>query len=592
MNKKIISRNLDKYFIFFLILIFFLYNFNRINYGLPFFINLDENAFQYSSLAFINFVTGYKPNFIDPIIAPLLNIILILKSIFINELLFNSLSPSQIKSKIYFNPELFIFYGRIASLIIVSISIFILYLIFKKLKINFLIYSILLITFSSSLIVLDVAIINGKNSYYLLFFLLQLYFLIKYLVKIENFNFKSYLIFGLLASLAWGVNYWPAFISIYGIFVLHFRRFQFSKLNYLFFFSLIFLILGPILNAVMSSDELFGHLFSSYEGENFKSGSFLTNLFSDALHGFKILFFSEKNFFLLLALTPFFLINKNIRLKKEFLIIFFILFEPIILFSLAQAIGPQPRYFIGSVSIVLILTGLIFNELNKTKFKYLGVILVLFNFVFIYNNISANNKINNLVSKKHSFYNFNNEITKDKSKIFYLIDLGFQESLKQNLLYVDLYENNLIKKTTIQEEFLNRIYKKIETIKTTNDIIINRKDLKNDIVYFNYTFFEIDNLELFFNYIKKDFDYVVIEDADEIFYLSNYLNQKKIKQYVKKNFSLEKVQFSEKKIFLRSFRSVIHYFGNITNRHDFADGIKDHELEKIYGLNYALYKLN
>ena len=592
MSKKFILQNLDKFFVFFVILIFFLYNFNRINYGLPFFINLDENAFQYSSLAFINFITGYEPNFIDPIIAPLINIILILKSVFINELLINSLSLSQIKSKIYFNPELFIFYGRIASLIIVSLSIFFLYLIFKKLKINFIIYSILLITFSTSLIVLDVAIINGKNSYYLLFFLIQLYFLIKYLVKIENFNRRTYFVFGLLASLAWGVNYWPAFISIYGIFILHYKKFQFSKLYYLSVFLIIFIIFGPILNAFLSSDELFGHVFSFSEGENFKSGFFFTNIFNDVLHGFKILFFSEWNFLLLLALTPFFLMNKNTKLKKEFLIIFFILFEPIILFSLAQAIGPQPRYFIGSLCIILILTALIFNELSKSKFKHLITILVLFNFLFIYNNISANNKINNLVSKKHSFYNFNKEITKDKSKVLYLVDLSFQESLKQNLLYVDLYKNNFIKKTSIQEEFLKRVNNKIETIKNTNNIIINNKNLKKDIVYFNYTFFEIDNLDLFFNYIKKDFDYVVIEDAEEIFYLSNYYNHKKIREYVKNNFLLEKVQFSEKKIFLRSFRSVIHYYGNVLNRHDFVEEIKNHDLEKIYGVNYALYKLN
>ncbi len=592
MIKKLIYRNLDKFFIFFLITVFFLYNFNRISYGLPFFINLDENAFQYSSLAFINFITGYDPNFIDPIVAPLINIILILKSIFINEFLLNSLSLSQIKSKIYFNPELFIYYGRIASLIIVSISIFFLYLIFKKLKINFLIYGILLVTFSSSLIVLDVAIINGKNSYYLLFFLLQLYFLIKYLLKIESFNFKSYFIFGFLASLAWGVNYWPAFISIYGIFVLHLKKFKFSKLNYLFFFTAIFIIFGPVLNAVLSSDELFGHVYNFNEGENFKSGSFFTFLFKDAYHGFKILFFSERNFLLLLAITPFFLIDNNTKLKKEFLIIFFILFEPIILFSLSQAIGPQLRYFIGSVCIILILTGLIFNELNKTKFKYLTVILVFFNFLFIYYNISASNNINNLVSKKHSFYSFNEEISQDKTKILYLIDLGFQESLNQNLLYVDLYENNLIKKTHIQKEFLKRVNNKIERIKNTNNIIINDENLKKDIVYFNYTFFEIGNLELFFNYIKKDFDYIVIEDADEIFYLSSHSNHKKIRQYVKNNFLLEKVQFTEKKIFLRSLRSAIHYFGNVLNRHDFVDEIKNHNLEKIYGINYALYRLN
>ena len=40
---KKISNNLDKIFIIILILVFFIYNLGRIEYGLPFFINLDEN---------------------------------------------------------------------------------------------------------------------------------------------------------------------------------------------------------------------------------------------------------------------------------------------------------------------------------------------------------------------------------------------------------------------------------------------------------------------------------------------------------------------------------------------------------------------
>ena len=68
------------------------------------------------------------------------------------------------------------------------------------------------------------------------FFLIQLYFFIKYLVKIQQFNITSYLIFGILGSLAWGVNYWPTFISIYALFILHFEKFKFNKINYFFIF--------------------------------------------------------------------------------------------------------------------------------------------------------------------------------------------------------------------------------------------------------------------------------------------------------------------------------------------------------------------
>ena len=164
MKKKSIYRYLDIIFITVSIIIFFIYNFNKISYGLPYFWNPDEISFQGSILSSIFFLTDYFALHYNPFFAPLINSILILNSIFINEFLINSLSLSEIKSKLYFNPELFIFYGRLASLIITSSSVLILYKIFKKLKVNFLIYSILLITFMSSLVTLNLSTIMSKNS--------------------------------------------------------------------------------------------------------------------------------------------------------------------------------------------------------------------------------------------------------------------------------------------------------------------------------------------------------------------------------------------------------------------------------------------
>ena len=203
MKTNSIYRHVQLTFVLFLIVAFFMYRFNQISYGLPFFINLDEINFQGSTLSSLCFLTGYFERNVNPFYAPLINLILILNSIFINEFLLNSLyNLDQIKSKLYFNPELFLFYGRVANLTITSISIFVLYLIFKKLKISFPIYIVLLITFATSLLALNVSTIMGKNSSYLLIYLIQLYFLIKYLCKIERFKLKSYLIFGLLASIA------------------------------------------------------------------------------------------------------------------------------------------------------------------------------------------------------------------------------------------------------------------------------------------------------------------------------------------------------------------------------------------------------
>ena len=589
---KKIHKHLDKLTVFVIIIIFYLYNLNRINYGLPFFINLDEINFQYSSLSYLHFITGYGSTPGDPFLAPLLNLILILKYIFFNELILNYLGPEQIKSKIYFNPELFIFYGRVASLTISSLSILILYLIFKKLKINFFIYSTLLFVFSSSLILVDISIVNGKNSYYLLFFLIQLYFFIKYLFKIQKFKISSYILFAILGSIAWGINIWPAFISIYAVLILHSEKFKFNKINYLLLFFIIFLIFGPLVNFIYSDDVIIRHIMGEETEIPFEINIFFKDLIVDILSGLKIMFKSEYNFFLLLCFVPIYLLKKDTKNKKQFLIIFFILFEPLIIFGLAQGTVPQLRYFAGSLCVVLILISIITNELNKFKLKYLILVFFISNYFFIYNNLKDNFEFNKIISEKHSFYKFNESIDKiDKSKILYLVDLGFQENLKQNLLYLELYNNNIIKNSTRSNAFINRIKYKIKKINNTKNIIIKNKPLKN-LVYYNYTFAEIADLKLFFDYIKKEYDYIVIEDSDDVFYLSSISQQVKIKNYVKKNFQLEQTQFSDDKIFLRSIRSVINYYGGVLNAYDLIEfETADYNLEKIYGNNYSLFKL-
>ena len=587
---KKISSNLDKLFISVLIFIFFTYNLGRIDYGLPFFINLDENSFQYSTLAYLKFLTGYSSFGYNPIYAPFFNLLLILNSIFFNELIFNSLSLGEIHSKIYFNPELFIFYGRVASLIVTSLSIFMLFLIFKRLKINFFIYSVLLISFSTSLLVLDISSVNGKNSYFLLFFLIQLFFFIKYLLDIEKFTFRSYIIFGVLASIAWGVNFWPAFISIYAIFFLHLKKYKFTNIHYVFVFLTIFIIFGPLINLLFAENPFL--FLNPGEKNEFQLILFLKRFLQDVIDSFVIIYKAEKNIFLLLIFLPIFFLDKNTKFKKEFLIIFFLILEPIFLLSFSGQIFPQLRFFSGNFCIILILTALIFNELNKTKFKYFCLILIFYNFYVIGNNINLNKHINNLISKNHSFYEFNKKVvaTKDKTKILYLVDLRFQESLKQNLFYIDLYENDLIKKSKTQKEFLKRAKLKIEKIKKTNQILIDDYNLKKDIIYFNYTFFEIEDLKPFFEYIKKDFDYVLVEKSKS-FYLSSNSKRIEINNFIEENFLREETLFETDQIYLRSLRSAIHYYLDIVNVFDLSENIENDELEKVYGSNYALYNL-
>jgi len=588
MKQKSYYRYIEVIFVLAVTIIFFKYRSNEVSYGLPYFWNRDEIAFQGSVLSSLSILTGYFEKNYNPFYTSVFNLIIILKSIFINEFLINSLNFAQIKSKIYFNTELFVYYGRLGSAITASSTIFCLYLIFKKLKINSIILITLIITFSTSLVLLSVSTIFSKNSSYLLIYLIQLYYLIKYQIKIEKFNFKSYFIFGILASLAWGVNYWTAFVSIYAVFSLHLIKYKLSKINYLLFFLIIFLIFGPFINSSFTNKDAFYWLLTR-EG-SFSISLFLQSAFSDIFAGFRMLFLTEKNSLLLILIAPIFLINKYVKFKKEFLIIFLLIFEPIILFAIAEDILPQLRYFAGINSVVLILIGIIFNEFYKNNYKYFIVIFLIFNFYVIFDNFKKYNEINDMVSKNHSFFNFNKNIGVNKSKVFYFVDLSFQESLNQNKYYLKLYENNLIKKDDSSRKFNIHIKQKIKKIQNTKEIIIKDKNLKEDMVYFNYTNNQIENLKSFFEFLKVDFDYVVIEESTP-FHLHDASNQAKIKSYVKENFTLNKVLFDEEKIYLKSQQDVINYYANTINHYNFVDNADNEDLEPVFGLNYGLYKL-
>ena len=74
-NKK--YNYLSKIFISILILVFFLFNLKRIDYGLPYFLNVDESEFSYSTLAYLNFITGYEGGFDEPIYGSFLNLVFI-----------------------------------------------------------------------------------------------------------------------------------------------------------------------------------------------------------------------------------------------------------------------------------------------------------------------------------------------------------------------------------------------------------------------------------------------------------------------------------------------------------------------------------
>ena len=171
--------------------------------------------------------------------------------------------------------------------------------------------------------------------------------------------------------------------------------------------------------------------------------------------------------------------------------------------------------------------------------------------------------------------------------------MGFQESLDQNNYYKNLFDNDLIDKNTRSLKFIENIEKKIQIIKNTKKIYVENPDLKENIIYHNYTFFPISNYENFFNFIRKEFEYVLIEESQPP-YLSDTKIQKKIRDYVKSNFKLISSHKNQNKIFLRYQQSVLHYFSNTLTKIDISKDYHDYDREAdvVYGSNFGLYKLN
>ena len=337
-------KKVDLILVLTLITIFLVFNKNIIEYGLPFFHQEDEIAFLKGTLSYISFITGIKRELSDPFLGPLINLLLTLKFLFINEIILNLTSISDLKLKIYNDPSILIVYGRYSSLIVTAFCLFVLYLIFKKLKIHFLIYFPLLVSLTFSLFTIPISLVNGKNSYYLLFFLLQLYLFIKYYIKIDKFNKNSYLILAFFGVLAWGINYWSSIVSIYGIIILHFKKFQFENTYYFINFALIFILFGFIPSFFLE-DFFFLDYFKTQQVGSFDIVFFFTNFFEKFLLSLKIILSTEIFVLIFLTLFLFNLINKS-KNKKLVIILFFLILEPLIILAISgEEIEPEIRYF-------------------------------------------------------------------------------------------------------------------------------------------------------------------------------------------------------------------------------------------------------
>ena len=145
----------------------------------------------------------------------------------------------------------------------------------------------------------------GKNSANLLIYLIQIYFFSKYLIKLEKFNSKSYLLFAGRLLLP-GSKLLASFISMYAVLCLHLRKFKYTKINYLIIFSIIFIIFGPILN-LFFTDTWPGKFLGYGEVAQGRYGGigYFESMIKRIIISFKTIFFTDKNISLLLLFSFF-----------------------------------------------------------------------------------------------------------------------------------------------------------------------------------------------------------------------------------------------------------------------------------------------
>tara|TARA_B100000767_G_scaffold104430_1_gene100235 strand:+ start:479 stop:2227 length:1749 start_codon:yes stop_codon:yes gene_type:complete len=564
-----------------LIFLFFITRLNIIDYGLPFFQQEDENAFLKNTIFYISFVTGIKTEMSDPFLAPLINLLLTLKILFVNEFIMNASSLSEIKQKVYDDPSIMIVYGRYISLTITSLSFFLIYLIFKKLKINFFIYFPLLISLSFSLFTTPISLVNGKNSYYLFFFISQLYFLIKYYFKLEKFNRNTYFLFSILAAFAWGVNYWGAIVSIYGICILHFKKFKLKNLQYLIYFSMGLTVFGILPSLFIEEYYFFSFLIEGHSHQIdqsiFSIYEFLSGYLEKIWLSIQIIFYTEVFVTIYLSLFLFYFF-KSFDNKKIIFLLSLLILEPILIMSLAgDEVVPELRYFSGLICLMFILTALIIKDISSYyKSKSIILIFALINIAIVYPKIINHTKLSNVFLSNHTFNNFYEKNKNINQNILYLIpNLDNRKNFKNLDFYKNLHENNIIKNKDVKKDNYESILKKIKIQKDSKLNFKNKMTL--DLNTFNMALFEIKNLEIFFNEVKKKYRFVSIEE--------NNLEYNHLYSYIRSNYYKIDQQFDNKNLqhnsSLRDVVKFLYYGGSPKKLSNF-----------VHGNNYSLYKLD
>ena len=533
------TKYLFKTSIFVIIFSFVFFYARYLNHGLPFFVNNDEIGFLKSTLFFFNFFSSNYKYLADPFYSPLFNFLGSAFIALVDGIINNNFS--DIVNHIYFNPSLLIKYGRLISLLVSGTSLFIFYLILDKLKISKIIILNLLISISLSLFFLDISLTNGKNSFFLLFFLLQYYFFLKYFQKIEKFNIKSYFVFGFLAAFSWGINYFCAVVSITSIFLLHYKKYKLTNLYFFIYFSILFFLVGFVPNYLFNETSTMAHWIDISDPSNNTFTRRLYKFQDSFIRAIKIIYFTERYYFLLFIVIFSFYI-KSTKLQNRFLFFFtlILLLEPIFLLLIAERAFPQLKYFSPSIVLAYILFGLGFNEILKIHNKKILIILFLIvNFIIIILKFSQLSGAINIIKSEHNFYNvYEKEVKNSDKTIYFLRNILIRKNENNLNLYKELHLNDLIKEKWYAKDNLQSLNKKLKKI--DNKYLTIPNQLKKITVLENL--FEFKDIERLFKFLKeeKGYDFIVIPNITplEKSTIPNFSKRYSIIEYVENNFKI------------------------------------------------------
>lgn len=353
------------------------------------------------------------------------------------------------------------------------------------------------------------------------------------------------------------MNYWAASPSIYAIIYLHFEKYKFRKLGYILLFSTIFFIFGILLNYFINGYGILNLFY--YEGqqvltENSKFEIFLNDFFE----GLKLIQNFEKGilpilfFLIILSLT-----YLNIKKKKFIIFNLVLIFEPILLFAIADRIYPQLRYFGPSFFLIYILIGHLINLISIKNSKFGNILCILISLNYLYfsiEKISILLDVKKIINNKFIEFGILDDY-RNKNLIYISEYMIFRENIKTLEIYKSLLENEMVilNPSADGKNSLKEINKKMKVIKRAakNDILPSSKEY---IFYSNdYLANDIDNL---INFFKLNFDYIVIKksnknlvnvlqkrlEIEKIYMSSDYETLRALTKYLEQNFNIKRLK--------------------------------------------------